>query len=406
MSDVHILIAEDEKHVRHSMGLALRMAGYQVTMAEDGQEALDRLLELAAGSAPVDMLITDIQMPRLDGLLLLDNLKDKGIAIPVVGITGFGDKELVVELLRRGCRDFLDKPFAPGDILSLVEKVLQQEQAGKAARENRLRQMEIDRLNLQQEVRKHKENFERLWKRGSIPQWMAYRRLISYTRGTRKLPLAWRNQPMAALGGDYLDIHDTRVGCDILLADVAGHDMEAFYNAVLIKSFFEDNRNNEMELQTFFRLLNLHLLERGRKERLVKAIFLRLDLENRQGYVISAAHSPLIADSRQGLSVRQLPAEGSLLGIFTEVDFSEHRFPLLAGDRYFLCSDGVINARRSLAQQSRLRADGLIELIARTRGKTIKAAVREIWTRIQNHAGGFPQDDMAFLGLEIPDSGK
>lgn len=401
MTDVHVLIAEDEKYARHTLGLALRMAGYQVTMAEDGQEALDKLLELATGPAPVDVLITDIQMPRLDGLALMDRLRERGIAIPVVGITGFGDKELVVDLLRRGCREYLDKPFTPQDILSMVDKVMRQDQVVRYAQESRIRRLEIDRFKMQQEVRKYKENFERLWRQFDSAV-DAYRRLISETRGTDKVPLAWRNRPFAGLGGDYLSIQDTEVGCDFLLADVAGHDMGAFYNAVLIKSFFEENIDKIMDVRSLFRLLNLHLLERGKNERLVKAIFLRLDLENRQGYVTSAAHPAMIMQPGQAGVPRQLPVEGSVLGIFEEVDFSVHRFPLISGDRYFLYSDGVISARPAQALNGKLGFEGLIKLIERNQGKPIKAAVRETWKQVLAHCGQKPQDDLVLVGLEVP----
>jgi phosphoserine phosphatase RsbU/P len=331
----------------------------------------------------------------------MDRLREEGIAVPTVGLIGIGDRHLVAELQRRGCTEFLEKPFTPGEILLRVAKVLEQRRAARSRLERRCRLLEKDWLKIQQEVRKNKEDMLRLSKQlGSEVD--AYRRLIVRTAGTEKLPLAWRNRPLVGLGGDYLGIQDTATGCDILLADVAGHDMGAFWQAVLIKTFFEENCHRGMDLPYFFRALNLHLLNRGGKERLVKAIFLRLDLEARQGYMISAAHPPLITDSRHCRAPWPLPAEGNVLGILEKVNFSTHRFPLLPGDRYFLFTDGVLDARRLPGQQEKLGISGVAELARETRGKPIKSAVRKMWKQILDHCGHRPHDDMVFLGLEIP----
>lgn len=122
----HILIADDEKHIRLALDLVLRQAGFQVSVAIDGLEAFETVVRHAGGNNPVTLIITDIFMPRIDGLEFLDLLNERGFAIPVIVITGYGNSELILRLRTRGFAGYLDKPFAPEEILSRVAKVLEE----------------------------------------------------------------------------------------------------------------------------------------------------------------------------------------------------------------------------------------------------------------------------------------
>lgn len=114
-----ILVADDSSDVRELLRLILGDAGYEVVEASEGREALD----LASRRRP-DLVLTDVVMPGLDGLELLGRLRrDQGPrGPPVVVISGFPDAE--DEALDRGAALFLLKPVSPGDLVSLVSKVL------------------------------------------------------------------------------------------------------------------------------------------------------------------------------------------------------------------------------------------------------------------------------------------
>ncbi|MEW6500184.1 MAG: response regulator [Thermodesulfobacteriota bacterium] len=117
-----ILIAEDEKHIRLALSLLLRQQGYEVEMAADGGEAFRRLSHPDA--PPFHLLITDLQMPELDGLELIDRLTARKITIPVIVITGYGNRLVADMALSRHCAAYLDKPFQPAEILRRVADVL------------------------------------------------------------------------------------------------------------------------------------------------------------------------------------------------------------------------------------------------------------------------------------------
>lgn len=128
MISQQILIAEDEKHTRLALHLVLRQAGFKVILATNGREAYEKIRQQATGS-PINLIITDFKMPELDGLGLIDKLKRAGISIPIMVITGYGNKELLRQLHKRGCASYIDKPFIPAEVLNQIATTLPQVKA-------------------------------------------------------------------------------------------------------------------------------------------------------------------------------------------------------------------------------------------------------------------------------------
>ena len=119
----HILVTDAERNFLHAMEFILESDGYEVSVTDDGQEAIQMILE-ANAHRPFDLLITDIKMKGLTGLALLDRLKEMNICMPTFVMTSYGDKNLVVELLRRGCCEYLDKPVDETDLIKRVRALL------------------------------------------------------------------------------------------------------------------------------------------------------------------------------------------------------------------------------------------------------------------------------------------
>ena len=121
----HILVADDEQNTLLTMQFILEVAGYRVTTAKNGQEALSKIVEVDKGDAPIDLLITDVQMPHLTGLELMDELNRLDIHIPLLVITGYRTKKLIAELMERGCSRWLDKPIDDQELLQCVAMLLE-----------------------------------------------------------------------------------------------------------------------------------------------------------------------------------------------------------------------------------------------------------------------------------------
>lgn len=116
---VHVI--DDDDAVRDSLSFLLASAGFAVSAHESATAFLDVLPRLPADSG---CIITDVRMPGLSGLDLLQRLKDVGLAIPVIVVTGHGDVPLAVEAMKSGAFDFFEKPFDDDILLSAVEAAL------------------------------------------------------------------------------------------------------------------------------------------------------------------------------------------------------------------------------------------------------------------------------------------
>src|SRR3954447_640402 len=121
MNEMRILVVDDERAVRDSLRRALELEGYDVELAEDGQEALDRLE--AAGDDP-DAVVLDILMPRVNGLEVARRLRATGNRIPILMLTARDQVEDRVEGLDAGADDYVVKPFALAELLARVRALL------------------------------------------------------------------------------------------------------------------------------------------------------------------------------------------------------------------------------------------------------------------------------------------
>lgn len=114
-----ILVADDEQNIRSTISHALHIEGYDVVTAVDGQ---DTLLQLRA--AEFDLLLLDLRMPGMDGMEVLRQVVELYPNVPVVIITAYGTVETAVEAVKLGAVDFIQKPFSPKEIRTLVAEVL------------------------------------------------------------------------------------------------------------------------------------------------------------------------------------------------------------------------------------------------------------------------------------------
>jgi DNA-binding NtrC family response regulator len=114
-----ILIADDERNIRATLGRSLRMEGHTVLEAVDGEEAL-RHIE----SGDADAVLLDLQMPRVDGIEVLERLHGAGLRLPVVVLTAHGTIDRAVRAVRLGAFDFIEKPPAIERILLALDNAL------------------------------------------------------------------------------------------------------------------------------------------------------------------------------------------------------------------------------------------------------------------------------------------
>jgi len=115
-----ILLVDDEPAQLKSLGIGLLRHGYHIVEALDGQAALHRLDDFRG---EIEMVITDYAMPGIDGLDLLQRIRRKFLSIPVILITGHGDKSLVIEAIRNRCDSFIEKPFTMETLMLEIRRI-------------------------------------------------------------------------------------------------------------------------------------------------------------------------------------------------------------------------------------------------------------------------------------------
>jgi two-component system nitrogen regulation response regulator NtrX len=116
-----VLVVDDETGIREAIRMTLEYEGYRIDEARSGQEGLDK-----AAKTPYDAILLDIKMPVLDGIEVLENLREQKILTPVVMVSGHGDVHTAVECTKRGAFDFLEKPLNRDKLLLTVRNAVRQ----------------------------------------------------------------------------------------------------------------------------------------------------------------------------------------------------------------------------------------------------------------------------------------
>lgn len=126
MNDARVLVVEDEPSIREVVSLYLRRAGYQVTVVEDGQAALESLT-----SQVPDLVVLDLMLPKVDGLEITRWLRERGDT-PIIMLTARREERDRIAGLEMGADDYVVKPFSPQELVSRVRAVLRRTKGAMA----------------------------------------------------------------------------------------------------------------------------------------------------------------------------------------------------------------------------------------------------------------------------------
>jgi CheY-like chemotaxis protein len=124
MQNKRILIVEDDATLAHSLAFTLKRYGYEVTSTKSAKEALGLIWGALQEQWPVDLLITDIQLPDMTGRELIDELVSRDALPPTLVMTAYATNELFETLKKKGVRQCLAKPFDIKELVRLVSSQL------------------------------------------------------------------------------------------------------------------------------------------------------------------------------------------------------------------------------------------------------------------------------------------
>ena len=215
-----ILIVDDEANTLASLSRAFRLAGHEATICDNAARALE-----IAKSRPFDLILSDVVMPKRDGLALLEDLKNAGVAAPVVMMSGQAHIEMAVKATRLGALDFLEKPLSTDKLLLTVENAL------------KLKRLEVENRDLRSRVGKH----EIVWKGDAMRRVMAQidrvaaseaRVCIYGETGTGKeLAARTLHEKSARKNGPFVSLNCAAVPAELIESELFGHEKGSFTGA-------------------------------------------------------------------------------------------------------------------------------------------------------------------------------
>jgi two-component system nitrogen regulation response regulator NtrX len=216
----NILIVDDEANTLASLARAFRLAGHEATVCDNATRALElALLE------SFDLILSDVVMPRRDGLALLEDLKNSGVAAPVVMMSGQAHIEMAVRATRLGAFDFLEKPLSTDKLLVTLENVL------------KLKRLETENSDLRGRVGKHRM----VWSCEAMRRVMAQveRVAASETRvciygetGTGKeLVARTLHEKSPRCHGPFITLNCAAVPAELIESELFGHEKGSFTGA-------------------------------------------------------------------------------------------------------------------------------------------------------------------------------
>jgi two-component system response regulator HydG len=221
-----ILVVDDEASARSGLEKLLRAEGYTVESAEDGVAALER-----AAEAPPDVVVTDLKMPRMDGMELLKKLREQDRSLPVLVCTSFQDLNSAVTAMRAGAEDYLTKPIDFDALTVAIERALER------------RDVRVEAENLRRQIRERDaEGLQGLI--GASPAMQKVYRvarqvansratvLITGESGTGKGELAKAiHQLSPRAGKPFVSLHCAALAESLLESELFGHEKGSFTGA-------------------------------------------------------------------------------------------------------------------------------------------------------------------------------
>jgi putative two-component system response regulator len=149
----NILVVDDDQYVLESISALLRECGYSVISCNSGERAIKQFLE-----NKIELVLSDIRMPGVSGIELLDRIRSIDSRMPVILMTGYAELNVAIDAIKRGAFDFVTKPYNPNYIIHTIEKavkharLLRLEEEYKHRLEETVKQQTQEIINLSREV--------------------------------------------------------------------------------------------------------------------------------------------------------------------------------------------------------------------------------------------------------------
>jgi sigma-B regulation protein RsbU (phosphoserine phosphatase) len=365
-----ILIADDQPDLIDALALLLKSAGMVMEAVRSPEAALN-----AVQRQPFDLVLMDLNYTSdttsgREGIDLLSRIQAIDSTLPIVVMTGWGSVDLAVEAMRRGVRDFVQKPWDNQTLLAMLRNEIAQ------GRERR--QQALDDQRELEEARR----IQRKLLPSMIPDIDGF-----------EIATSW--QPAAGVGGDCFDaigFGPSRMALSI--ADVVGKGIPA---ALLmsnlqaaVRAFATDAAQPRELCQQVNRILCGHIAE----GRFISFFYCVADSDLAALTFTNAGHYPPILVRADG-TVERLQAGGAVLGVFPNTTYEQGRVAIGRGDRLILYTDGITEARDQHDEE--FGDERLVALASQHRACSAPALQARLVDAVSTFSGGKFVDDATLI---------
>jgi sigma-B regulation protein RsbU (phosphoserine phosphatase) len=365
-----ILIADDQPDLLDALRLLLKAEGIQMEAVTSPDAAL-----AALEARPFDLLLMDLNYTGdttsgREGFDLLSRIQKVDSSLPVVVMTGWGSVDLAVEAMRRGVRDFVQKPWDNRQLLDLLRTEIQGGRERRQRAEQEQRELEEAR------------RIQRKLLPPTVPQLEGW-----------EIASSW--QPAAGVGGDCFDtIAFGRSRLGLSIADVVGKGIPAALLMSNLQAAVRAFATDAAQPHELCQLVNRILCGRIAEGRFISFFYCVMDADLGVLTYANAGHYPPIVVRADG-TVERLTEGGPVLGVFAEPVYEQGRTSMGGGDRLVLFTDGITEARDVHDEEFGERR--LIDLAIEHRACSAPALQARLNEAVASFTGGRFQDDATLI---------
>ena len=375
-----ILVVDDEPDLEHlvrqRMRREIRSGQYSFMFAQNGVEALEVLSE----EQDIDMVLSDINMPRMDGLTLLEQIPKVDPNIRSVIVSAYGDMKNIRTAMNRGAFDFITKPIDFEDMKVTIQRTLHHLELWREALESR------DKLvALQNEL-----SVANKMQQSILP--------TSFPTGSG-FEIFGSMKPARDVGGDFFDVlslEDGRIG--LVVADVSDKGVPAALFMMSSRTLLKGSAIGLDSPGQVLSEVNQLLQEENDAAMFVTVFYATFDPATGELAYANGGHNTPLVVHADGSSTVIPPTGGIALGVVPSFTYEESSIFLQPGDRVVLYTDGVTEAENDQGDQFEL--ERLCEIFTNGTPLDARATNEAVFAAVEAFAGDAPQfDDVTCLTL-------
>ncbi len=361
----------------------IRKGEYEFAFAHNGLEALQKLLE----TPDFDIILSDINMPEMDGLTLLAKVNElKNPAMKCIMVSAYGDMDNIRSAMNKGAFDFATKPIDLDDLSRTIEKAIEQV---RYIRESQQEHNQLESIKNDLAIA------------GEIQQTILPRSFPPFPELTEVVDIYASMTPAKDVGGDFYDffqIDDERIG--LVIADVSGKGVPASLFMAVSRTLLRATALRGVSSAECLTYANKLLCKESLDSMFVTVFYGIYHYKTGMMDYTNAGHNPPYL-LRGGRTVECLPvASNFVVGVFDDIEFESNTLTFGIGDTLLLYTDGVTEAFNDKREQ--FSESNLQDILASMHeSSSVKEVVTSVLQSVKTFSGDYPQsDDITLLSLQ------